>query len=52
MLTSIIAAGFILGFVVDAWLQTQPIFMLLFGLLGLVGGILKVYKLLIDPELS
>ena len=46
MLTSIIIAGFILGYGVDRWLDSQPIFMILFGGLGLVGGLLKVYKLL------
>ncbi len=52
MLTSMILAGFILGFVVDSWLQTTPIFLLLFGFLGVLGGILKAYRLLTDPELN
>lgn len=52
ILTSIIAAGFILGYALDVWLETLPIFLLSFGLLGLIGGILKVYKMLIDPELQ
>ena len=51
MLTSMIAAGFILGYVVDRWLNTQPIFLMAFGVLGFIGGILKVYRLLTDPEL-
>lgn len=46
MLTSMVVAGFLLGFVTDRWLDTQPLFMLLFGGLGFVGGFLKVYKLL------
>ena len=46
ILTSMIAAGFILGYVVDSWLDTRPIFMLVFAGLGAVGGFLKVYKLL------
>jgi ATP synthase protein I len=46
MMTSMIVAGFLLGYGVDWWLDSQPIFMILFGGLGLVGGILKVYKLL------
>ena len=46
VLTSMIVAGFILGYGVDRWLDSLPIFMILFGGLGLVGGILKVYKLL------
>lgn len=46
MLTSMVVVGFALGFFVDMWLDSQPLFMLLFGGLGLVGGILKVYKVL------
>lgn len=48
---STIIAGFLLGWVVDRWLETQPIFMLAFGLLGFIGGGLKVYKMLSDPRL-
>ena len=51
MLTSMIAAGFLLGYVVDRWLNTQPIFLMSCGVLGFIGGILKVYKILTDPEL-
>ena len=46
MLTSMIAAGFLLGYGLDSWLDSRPAFMVLFGGLGLVGGFLKVYKLL------
>ncbi len=49
MLTSMIAAGFILGYVVDWWLGTLPWFLLGFGALGFIGGILKVHKLLTHP---
>jgi len=51
LLTSMIVAGFLLGYGVDKLLDTQPIFLLSFGLLGFIGGILKVYKILTDPEL-
>jgi len=51
ILTSMIAAGFILGYAIDVWLGTQPIFLLALGLLGLIGGILKVYRILSNPEL-
>jgi len=51
MLTSMIIAGFLLGYWLDVWLQTQPIFLMLLGALGFIGGILKVYKLLTDPEM-
>ena len=46
LLASMTVSGFFLGYWVDVWLDTKPIFMLLFGILGLVGGMLKVYKLL------
>lgn len=46
ILTSMIAAGFLLGYGVDTWLDSRPIFMLLFAGLGFVGGFLKVYMLL------
>lgn len=49
MLTSMIAAGFLLGYAADLWLGTQPWFMLGLGVLGFIGGILKVYKLLTHP---
>ena len=51
MMTSMIAAGFILGYFTDSWLNTQPIFLIVFGALGVIGGFLKVYKLLSNPEL-
>jgi len=46
ILTSMILAGFVLGYLVDKWLDSQPMFMLVFAGLGAVGGFLKVYKLL------
>ncbi len=49
ILTSMIASGFLLGFAVDYWLDTQPWFMMLLGLLGFIGGLIKVYKLLTHP---
>ncbi|WP_455198707.1 AtpZ/AtpI family protein [Kaarinaea lacus] len=51
MLTSMVVAGFLLGYGLDVWLDTKPICMLVLGAMGFVGGILKVYKLLIDPNL-
>lgn len=46
-LTAMIAAGFILGYGLDYLIGTTPLFMILFGILGFVGGILKAYKMLI-----
>lgn len=51
ILASTVIAGFLLGYLTDMWLETQPIFFLLFGILGFVGGILKVYRMLTDPGL-
>lgn len=46
-LTSMIAAGFILGYGFDYLIDTRPLFMILFGILGFIGGILNAYKMLI-----
>ncbi len=45
-LAAMVITGFALGFGVDTWLDTRPVFMMLFGGLGFVGGILKAHKLL------
>lgn len=47
-LTSMIAAGFLLGYGLDTWTDTRPLFMIIFGCLGFVGGLIKVYELLRD----
>jgi len=51
MLTSMVVAGFLLGYGVDVMFDTKPIFLLIFGLLGFIGGILKAYKILSHPGL-
>ena len=43
---SMVLSGFLLGYWTDIWLDTRPVFMLIFAGLGLIGGLLKVYKLL------
>jgi ATP synthase protein I len=45
-LAAMVITGFALGYGVDAWLDTRPVFMMLLGGLGFVGGILKAHKLL------
>jgi len=52
MLSSMVISGFLLGYWVDTWFETQPLFMLILGGMGVVGGFLKVYKLLNDPKLQ
>ena len=41
-----VVTGFAIGYGVDSWFETKPIFMMILGVLGFVGGILKAYKLL------
>jgi len=51
MFTSMIIAGFLVGYVLDTLFGTMPIFLLSCGVLGFVGGILKVHKLLEKMDL-
>ncbi|NOY73825.1 MAG: hypothetical protein GXP14_15915 [Gammaproteobacteria bacterium] len=46
-LAAMVITGFMLGYGTDYLLGTTPIFMLVFGVLGFVGGILKAMELLI-----
>jgi len=46
VLSSMAISGFILGFATDQLADTTPLFMLLFGLLGVVGGTMKAHKFL------
>ncbi|MEO6697599.1 MAG: AtpZ/AtpI family protein [Gammaproteobacteria bacterium] len=50
ILSSMVLAGLILGYVLDKWLNTLPLFMFILGCLGFVGGLLKAYKLLSRPD--
>jgi ATP synthase protein I len=52
MLSSTVVAGFVLGYWADGWFDSEPFLMILFGGMGLVGGFLKVFKLLTDPKLQ
>ena len=52
IMSSMTISGFLLGFATDYWFETTPIFLLSFGLLGLIGGTLKAYKLLSHPDLN
>lgn len=45
-MTAMVITGFALGYALDSWLDSKPIFMLILGGLGLVGGILKAFRLL------
>ncbi len=50
LFASMVIAGFVLGYLVDDWLDYHPIFMLAFGGLGIVGGILKAHAMLKQLE--
>lgn len=45
MFTSMIIAGFLVGYVIDVMFDTKPIFLLSCGLLGFIGGSQKVLQL-------
>lgn len=45
MFTGMIISGFLVGFAIDYLLGTAPIFMLGCGVLGFIGGFLKVQAL-------
>jgi ATP synthase protein I len=44
--TSMIVAGFLVGYVFDQLFNTTPLFLLACGVLGFIGGIMKIHKLL------
>jgi len=48
ILSSMTVAGFMLGYVTDAYFETLPLFLLLFGFLGVLGGIMKAHRMLIN----
>ena len=50
ILTSSVVAGFILGYMTDLLLSSQPIFMMLFGVIGFAGGLVKTYQLLMQTN--
>lgn len=52
ILASMAITGFLLGFLLDYLLDTQPIFLLLLGFMGIVGGTLKAHRLLTHPGMN
>ncbi len=44
MFAASIIAGLLMGYLLDVWLGTAPIFMLVVGALGFVSGMLKARK--------
>ena len=52
ILASMAITGFLLGFLLDYLLGTTPVFLLLLGFMGIVGGTLKAHRLLTHPGLN
>jgi ATP synthase protein I len=46
MFTSMVVAGFLVGYWIDTWFDTQPIGLMVCGVMGFIGGGRKVYDLL------
>jgi ATP synthase protein I len=44
ILPSSIAVGLFLGYVLDKWLRTAPWMLLIFLVLGIVSGLLSLYR--------
>ena len=42
---AMVIVGFAMGYLVDDLLDTQPIFMISIGLLGIVGGFVRVHQI-------
>ena len=47
MLASMTISGFLIGYALDYFLDTTPIFLFLIGLFGFIGGILRVKEILL-----
>lgn len=45
-LAAMVIVGFALGFGLDYLIDTAPVFMMIFGILGFVGGILRAIEML------
>lgn len=52
ILASMVITGFLLGYALDVWLDTRPVAMFALGVLGFVGGMIRVYKLLTGPGVT
>jgi len=46
MFTSMVVAGFLVGYWIDTWFDTQPIGLMVCGVMGFIGGGRKVYDVL------
>jgi ATP synthase protein I len=46
--TAVVVAPLI-GWQIDAWLKTGPVFLIIFLMLGMVGGLANVYRIAVGP---
>ncbi|MBD3767109.1 MAG: AtpZ/AtpI family protein [Gammaproteobacteria bacterium] len=46
MFTSMVVAGFLVGYWLDSLFDTQPFGLLICGVMGFIGGARKVYDIL------
>ena len=44
------AGGFLLGWVLDRWLRTAPVFALILGLVGAGAGVVEILQILTRAE--
>lgn len=44
-----IVVGPLIGWQIDAWLKTGPIFLIIFLILGMVAGLVNVYRIAVGP---
>lgn len=45
-----VLVGYVIGYWLDRWLKTSPIFAVIFLLLGFGAGFLELYKMLVGYE--
>ena len=45
-----LAIGGLIGYFIDEWLETGPVFLIIFIVLGLTSGFLELYRALVSLE--
>lgn len=51
-LFSVFVVGVVIGFGLDYWLSTRPIFMIIFSMLGISAGVLNVWRIVKPNDIS
>ena len=44
-----VLAGGVIGWLLDSWLSTSPLFLLVFGTIGTAAGFMNVYRIASRP---